>query len=429
MQTTLTKALGSSYLVNIISTQDEMDGFNKKALEWLQGEVKVQWFRPGHVPLHMVEKQIKPEYLEMAIVEEIINESIKSIVKDHANIQFIGQPYEITPEDKDGGKVISYKLDVYPEVTVKNANWEKLSIEPMDTFITKEDTEKAIQNLQRQYADYKEAEMIIEDSLVKASYSMVDKDWKELHKGSAFLGKEEYDESPILWDALKGKKKTDLAEIPYEEEKLPHAVHYHPHGSELAKQITKVILTIVDIKETILPDLNDEATLTRLFQSSDIKTYDGLVDKVKSVLIEQKEENGLQTAVEKLLSDAKDSFAVEVPETFVREEMSARIKQLGEKFGGEEGLKQYLAKIGEEKTNQMYDEMRTSAKESLEKFFILRKFVELLGIENISWENHLDAERKIYAKLSNPKDAVAWNKEEKKDEKPTKTKKAERTEE
>ena len=83
--------------------------------------------------------------------------------------------------------------------------------------------------------------------------------------------------------------------------------------------------------------------------------------------------------------------------------MSARIKQLGEKFGGEEGLKQYLAKIGEEKTNQMYDEMRASAKESLEKFFILRKFVELLGIENVSWEKHLDAERKIYAKLSNEK--------------------------
>ena len=403
MQTTLTKGLGSSYVVNIISTQDEMDGFNKKALEWLQWEVKVQWFRPGHVPLHMVEKQIKPEYLQMAIVEEIINESIKIIIKDHANIQFIWQPYEITPEDKDGGKVISYKLDVYPEVTVKNTTWEKLSIDPVDTFITKEDTEKAIDNLKRQYADYKEAEIITEDSLVKASYSMVDKDWKELHKGSAFLGKEEYDESPLLWDAVKGKKKTELAELPYEEEKLPHAVHYHPHGSELAKQIVKVVLTIVDIKETILPDLNDEATLTRLFQSPEIKTYDGLVDKVKAVLVEQKEENGLQTAIEKLLNDAKASLTVEVPETFIREEMSARIKQLGDKFGGEEGLKQYLAKIGEEKTNQMYDEMKISAKESLEKFFILRKLVELLGIENINWENHLDAERKIYAKLSNGK--------------------------
>lgn len=416
MQTNLTKGQWSSYVVNIIATADEMDGFRKKALTGLQGEVKVQWFRQGHVPLHMVEQQIKPEYLQMAIVEEIINDSIKGVIKDHANIQFIGQPYDITPEDKDGGKVISYKLDVYPEVVEKNANWKKLTIDPIDTTISPEDTQQAISNLQRQYADYKDADEITKTSLVKASYSMVDKDGKELHKGHAFLWTEEYEESPLLWTAVDGKKKGDNTEVAYEEEKLPHAVHYHPHGSELAKQITKVILTIVDIKESILPDMHDEAVLTRLFQSPDIKTYDALVDKVKSVLVEQKEEVGLQTAIEKLLVETKGSLEVEVPETFIREEMSARIKQLGDRFGGEEGLQQYLAKIGEEQTNKMYDEMKVSAKESLEKFFVLRRLVELLGIENVNWESHLDAERKIYGKLSS-------NASGKAEEKPKKAKK------
>ena len=47
----------------------------------------------------------------------------------------------------------------------------------------------------------------------------------------------------------------------------------------------------------------------------------------------------------------------------------------------------------------MYDDIKKSANESLEKFFVLRKLVELLEITDINWENGLDAEKKIYAKL------------------------------
>jgi hypothetical protein len=44
----------------------------------------------------------------------------------------------------------------------------------------------------------------------------------------------------------------------------------------------------------------------------------------------------------------------------------------------------------------MYEQIQTASKESLEKFFILRKLVELLDIKDINWENTIDAEEKIY---------------------------------
>lgn len=420
MKTTLTKGTGSNYLVTVSVSTEDLEAHHKNAVQSFQGDVKVQWFRQGHVPLHIVEKQIKPEYLEMAIVEEIINDSIKYILKEHADIQFIGQPYEINEGTKDDQwRSLTYKLDVYPDIEVKDNKWEKLTIDPIDTTIGKDEAEKAIENLQRQYAEYKDADEIAADSLIKATYSMVDKDGKELHKGTAFVGKEEFEESTLLLDGLKGKKKGEVAEIAYEEEKLPHAVHYHPHGSEIAKQITKVILTIVDIKETILPDVHDEAVLTKLFQSPDIKTYKNLMDKVKSVLIEQKEEMELQTAVEKLLTEAKKSLTLDVPETFIREELNARVKQLADRMGWEEGLQQYLTQLWDEKTQKMYDEMKASAKESLEKFFILRKLIELFGIENVNWENPLDAERKLYGKLSTGATPKEDKKEDKKETKKT----------
>lgn len=399
MKNTLVKGIGASYVITVELSQHDQDTLHQKTLQSLQWEVKVQGFRPGHVPLHMVEKQIQPEYLKMAFMEEAINASIKDVIKNHEDKKFIWQPYDLSDEKKGDILVLTYKLDTYPEVEVKNDGWKKLAVSPVDTAVTQEETNQALTNLTKQYADYIDAESIWEKTLVKAKYFMSDKDWNELHKGTAFFGEEEFKESSLLWKAVQGKKKDDVVEIEYKEKELPHAVHYHPHGDETAKKIKTLTMTIGDIKETITPDFNDIATLEKLFQSPDIKSKDDLVKKVQSVLVEQKEEQGLQQSIEAMLVDAKDSLIVNIPETIIREEMGARIKNLGDRMGGEEWLKQYFAKIGEQKTNEMYDEIKKSAWESLEKFFILRKLVELLEITDINWENGLDAEKKIYAKL------------------------------
>lgn len=109
-------------------------------------------------------------------------------------------------------------------------------------------------------------------------------------------------------------------------------------------------------------------------------------------------------------------MTVSIPHTVLREEMTARVKQLGDRMGGEAGLKQYFDKLGEEGTNKVYNDIEASAKTSLEKFFVLRKLVELLEINDIDWNKHLDAEEKIYAKLSSgsakPAKAKAAKKEE-----------------
>jgi trigger factor len=399
MKNTLVKGIGASYVVTVELSQHDQDTLHQKALQSLQSEVKVPGFRPGHVPLHMVEKQIQPQYLKMAYMEEVVNASIKSILKEHEDKKFIGQPYDLSDEKKEDLLVLTYKLDTYPEVEVKNDGWKKLTVAAVDTAVTKDEITQALQNLAKQYADYSDAESIGPKTLVKAKYSMNDKDGNELHKGTGFFGEEEFTESPYLWKALDGKKKDDIVEIDYKEKELPHAAHYHPHGDETAKKIKTLTMVIVDTKDTIMPDFNDVATLEKLFQSTDIKSQDDLVKKIESVLIEQKEEQGLQKSIEDMLSDTKDTLVVAIPETIIREEMSARIKTLWDRMGGEEGLKQYFAKIGEQKTNEMYDDIKKSAEESLSKFFILRKLVELLEITDINRENGLDAEKKIYAKL------------------------------
>jgi hypothetical protein len=42
-----------------------------------------------------VEKQMRPEYLKMAVYEQVITDNLKKIVEEEKEKQFIGSPYDI----------------------------------------------------------------------------------------------------------------------------------------------------------------------------------------------------------------------------------------------------------------------------------------------------------------------------------------------
>lgn len=57
--------------------------------------------------------------------------------------------------------------------------------------------------------------------------------------------------------------------------------------------------------------------------------------------------------------------------------------------------------MDEEQKNKMNEDVMNAARESLRKFFILRKVAEQLGIfDDINWQNQLEPEQKLYEKLT-----------------------------
>lgn len=130
----------------------------------------------------------------MAMYEEVINKVLQKVVKENDKTQFIGQPYDLQDSKDEKEWTITFKLDVYPEVEVKDNKWESIHVHAIDADVTAEEEANAFNNLRRQYADYQDADTIDEDSVAKIKFVMKDKDGNEIDKGSAFLGKEEFDE-------------------------------------------------------------------------------------------------------------------------------------------------------------------------------------------------------------------------------------------
>lgn len=395
MQYTLTKGNSSNYEITLTVPTQDMVTYKERALQQFQKEMKEPGFRQGHVPLDLVEKKINPAYLEMGMLEEVVHTGTKKLIDENTSIKFIWSIYDLQRNEKDESTIITFKLDVYPEVTIKNDSRKKKKLDQLASTATEQEVDETITNLRRQYADYKEAATIEEGHVFKVKFHVLDKAWAHIDHGSAFLGKEETDEFPILKERFFWKKKDEHVEIAYDTNKLPPMLHCR--NKDL--QPEKLDCEIVDIRTVTLPELTPE-NIKKFFGSEEVTTETELRGKIKLLIEQQKHETQLMQTIDKFLQEVTSSFDIIIPKTLIDEELKTRMKSLEERMGGEEGMKKYFEQVGEEDRNKMMTEIQSAAKLSLEKFFLLREIIEQLEIKDVERQKPLDVETKLYAKLT-----------------------------
>jgi len=402
MKKHLNKWPNSNYEIIIDITADEHKWFKDRILKKFSKDMKIAWFRPGHIPLHIVEKNIQPHYIKVGIYEETINKWLQEILEENKDIKFMWEPYDINDTEKNGDITLSFKLDVYPEVKVKDDKRSKENIKEINTKIDKKEINDAMINLKKNYADYKDTDSITEKTVSKITIQFLDKDGKEIDKWSIYIGEPEFEEFDFFKKTFLKKKKNDNIEISYKEKDLPPTVKYTKWDS---KNIKKISFTIKNIKEIVLPEMTEE-NIKKLFgNETEVKTEKELESYIEKNLTQSKRDNELVKTIEEYINTIKEkSFEVTIPKTIIDEEQKTRLKSMEQRFGGKEKLEEYFKNLWEEKAQIFRDDIRKSAKESLEKFFILQKAVKLLKIDvDRKSQEQLHVEKKLYEKLSGKK--------------------------
>lgn len=394
MKYDLQQGTQSNYVITLTVSPEDLAWFKQKALKSFQKEMKEPGFRPGHVPLDMVEKKVQPQYLEIAQFEEAIHAWTKQLLDENQEIKFIGQVYDLNKEDKENETQFTFKLDVYPEVEVKNKKWEKLTMDELENTASDEEITQTMDNLRKQYADYQPADEVTLDTVFKVSFKHFDEAGEQIDKGSAFLWKEEFDEFTAMQSLFVGQKQGETFTVDYDAEGFwPMLAN---RNSE--KTAAKTEFTVWDVRTVTLPDFTPE-NIKKFFGNDDVKSKEELEVKVRELIENQKEESLLMQAVDSVLEKSSDSLGIQIPKTLIDEEVKTRMESLKKRLGGEDQMKQYFEQMGEEKANEMKASIKTAAWSSLEKFFLLRKLTELLEIADINWEESMNVEKKLYAKL------------------------------
>ncbi len=397
MEKKVKKWTHANYEIQFILTAKEYEDAKLIMLKEFQKDYEAPGFRKGAAPLDMVEKNVRPEYISMGAYEKLISKGLQEIIKEQPNLKLIGEPYDLKQEQKDGNTIVDLKLDIFPEIEVINNDREKQSVSPIDNTATDEEIEGTLLNIQKQYADYKDTDTIQLDTISKVALEYLDKEGKVVHTGHTYIGEQEFAENPFFPKTFVNKKKDDVIELIHDEKKLPAV--FHNKKSDIKPE--KIKLTIKDVKKIVLPEMNPEM-LKKLFgDDTKLQNQDDLIAYITESIEHQKYDQELIKKIEGVLQTLRNkSMKVEIPQTLINEELKTRIKSLEERLGGKEKMDAYFKNMWDEKAKAFFEDITKAAQESLEKFFILQKFTQLLKLD-VDWNQtaHFDVEQKIYDKL------------------------------
>lgn len=261
----------------------------------------------------------------IGLYEDIMNHGIQDILKEHQELRFIGEPYDVSEEKKDDNLTLIFKLDVYPEVEVKNNKREKETIKEIDAIPTKKELDDAIINLKKNYADYQDTDLIAPDTVAKITMEFLNKENEVVEKGALYVGEPEFNEFDFFKKTFMNKKKEEVIQHEYDEKKLPPTAK----STKAETKPVNVKFTVKDIKKVVLPEINDE-TIKKLFgDHAEVKNEKDLLAYIEKEISKQKFEIGLIKGVEGYINAVRgESMSVVIPKTFIDAEVKARLENL-----------------------------------------------------------------------------------------------------
>jgi len=124
-------------------------------LKRLARTVRMQGFRPGHVPIKMVERQYGPQ-VRQEVVSDTVQKSFAEAVKDKYRVA--GYPRFQPRPVEQGANDVEYTatFEVYPEVEMGDVSGAK--VERAVTQVRESDVDATLETLRRQRAKYERTE-------------------------------------------------------------------------------------------------------------------------------------------------------------------------------------------------------------------------------------------------------------------------------
>jgi trigger factor len=154
MQASVEKTSAIGRKLSVVVAADKIETAVQGRLKQLSKRVKIQGFRPGKVPMKIVEQQYR-DTATNDVLGDLIQKSLQEALEGQDVVPAV-QP-DITPEGQiEKGKDFAYtaSFDVYPEF--EKLNLEGVKILKPESDVTDADIDKVIDNMRKQQLTWKE---------------------------------------------------------------------------------------------------------------------------------------------------------------------------------------------------------------------------------------------------------------------------------
>ncbi len=341
----------------------------EKALEKMGKTVRIEGFRPGHVPAHILKEKVNPEMLFEQTLRSLLPDAFETLMKEHSLRPIIPPTVDVTSKDP---LTITVTFIEPPETTIKNI--DSLKVKKKEVKVDEKDIERMVRYLLEQQRVTAEVDRAAkEGDQVTLDFVGNDKEGKEV-PGTRSEGYQVVIGSktliPGFEDNLKDLKKGDQKSFT-----LTFPEKYH--AEQLRNQPVTFAVTAKKIEEVTLPELTDEFVKKHQIAESASELRKNIENSLK-----QEEENMNQRQHENELFDLiRTSTKVELAPELVNFELRNMIEELHRQLDEQKmTMDKWLETTG--KTAEAVDK---ELREESERRLTLR-----FGIEKILQEKKID---------------------------------------
>ncbi len=340
----------------------------EKAYGKLQRETKIKGFRRGKVPRTVIIKHYQGQ-VQGEIAEKLVQDSYFDAIEQEKVDPVVHPDISEPVFNEDGTFTFVANIDIRPEFELgdyKGIEVEKVSGEVSDAAV-----EIEIEELRRDMAPLRS----VEDRAIEAGDVIV-VDFEGFNNGKAMkeVKNENYSVdvgagklSPEFEEKLVGMKKSEEAS---HEVDFP-AEYVNP---VLAGKKVEFRVNVKDIKERVLPELNDE------FAKDVDEKFTSLVDlqtDIRGTLQVEKDKRAEGDTTDRVMLKLLEGHAFDVPERLVRFEVEEMIKNT-EKTLEQQGMNLESAGINRD---ELADQSKETAEKRVRGDFILKKIAETEDIK------------------------------------------------
>ncbi|MBP3895430.1 MAG: trigger factor, partial [Mogibacterium sp.] len=320
-------------------SQDEFAEALNKAYLANREKFSIDGFRKGKAPRKIIESHYGHDIFWDEALNGLLERGYFDAIKE-MGIDVISQPSIDSPDvKKDEPVVITGSVQVFPEIDVKK--YKGLEVEKMETKIGAKEVNAELERVQKSQARME----TVENRKSKKGDTLVF-DFEGSVDGEVFEGgtAENYELKlgsgqfiPGFEEQLEGFSGGDDVEV-----KVKFPEEYH--AEELAGKDAVFKCKIHEIKEEILPELNDELAS----DVSEFETLDEYKKDIKKRLQKQAKDTDESTMKDRALEQLYNSNEVEAPEVMVQNELENMLYDMNQSLQAQGiGFQQYLEWMGQ----------------------------------------------------------------------------------
>ncbi|RLB09574.1 MAG: trigger factor [Deltaproteobacteria bacterium] len=355
--------------INVEIPHEEVEKILSKKYKELRKRVKIKGFRPGKAPRFMLERFYGPQ-VNQETVQELLEINIPKILEESEIEPLVELEYDFEEIDFKGQKPLKFSAiaEVKPEITIEDYRGIPLKKEVIE--VTDREVEEKLQELRENNAyleTVEEPPPVKEGDFVVIDFdTMIDGEKKDDLSAVDFTLEVGKAQIHADFDSqLLGMKVGETRSV---------KIQYSPEtpNKELAGKEVEFKVTLEEVKQKVLPELDDEFAR----DLGDFSSLEEIKEKIREELLKMKESRSENMLREQLFNALLERTSFELPRRLVEREMALMVEQFKKQLEAR-GLTLPDIHSSEDALKEQY---RPEAERRTKLALILGKIAELEGI-------------------------------------------------